>query len=160
MRLFGILLTQLGLIVAIAAYAFMDTSMSVSLPGASVLGLPQTSEVANLALLFDRALVFGGGCALFLGGVILAAAGTIADASRHTASTEQGDVFPLADGVGSWGKDLLVIVAIMVALGLALWLFARPSGGVSDTSIDSTIVTDLNSAEMMSEPIDDAAGKR
>lgn len=158
MRLFGILLAQLGLIVAIAAYLWMETGTTITLPGASVLGLPQTSMVANLDLLFDRALVFVGGCVLFLGGVVLAAAGGIVDAFRSNAPVDQGDALHTAGPGGDLGKELLLIAVIAIVIGVALWIYAQPSR--ISASIDPTVVTDLNSTEMMDGAIDDPAAKR
>jgi hypothetical protein len=72
---FGVLLTALGVVIALGAL-FMSTS--VSSPGpTSLYGGTSVSEVYNLGLLQHQLMIFVAGLAVAVSGVVVACAGTI-----------------------------------------------------------------------------------
>lgn len=80
----GNILAVVGLALALFALFGFDTTFASG--GGGEFGLP--ARMHNLGLLLDRELLFQGGCALFLAGVIDSGVARITDALRARSRTD------------------------------------------------------------------------
>ncbi|MDR7259855.1 amino acid transporter [Sphingomonas sp. BE270] len=76
MKAFGFILAAIGALVAIGSL-FLSTSVPTEVPATELFGVSHASEVYNLGKLQTQLLVFIGGCAIAVIGIIVGSAGVI-----------------------------------------------------------------------------------
>lgn len=158
MKGWGIALAIGGLLLALAAAFLFDTTATSSVPSPLGYGITNTTTVHNIGLMQQQELLFVGGCALFLAGVILGAAGEISDAMRRAQPGATGGIveqrpYDAAPGstvasapepAASTQQNLLaglgiviVVVTCVAALGLAASQSSSPERAAVEANAEA-----------------------